>query len=86
MKSSIIAEIQKATPGYTAKADAEKAYDTVVGAIQTVIQRDGTARLPGFGIFKKRFREGRQARNPRTGETVDIAGRDVVSFKQSKSA
>lgn len=86
MKSSIIAEIQRTTPGYTAKADAEKALKTVTDAVKAVVESEGSARVPGLGVFTKKRREGRTVRNPRTGETIQTSAKDVITFKQSKPA
>lgn len=37
--------------------------------------------LRNFGIFKVKTRKGRMGRNPRTGESVMIPDKKVVSFK-----
>jgi len=37
--------------------------------------------LRNFGIFKVKTRKGRVGRNPRTGESVTIPDKKVVSFK-----
>ncbi len=37
--------------------------------------------LRNFGIFKVKTRKGRQGRNPRTGDSVSIPDKKVVSFK-----
>ena len=37
--------------------------------------------LAGFGIFEVKTREARTGRNPRTGETMEIAASKVPSFK-----
>lgn len=83
MKTKIIEEMK--AKGLTG-AQAEDAYKATFNALTTVINRDGEARVPGFGNFKKKFREGREARNPRTGEMVSVAAREVVTFKQSKAS
>jgi nucleoid DNA-binding protein len=86
MKSSIIAQIQEDHPGYTTKVEAERALQTVTAAILKVVHRDGEARVPGFGTFKKKHREGRMARNPRTGEQIQVLAKDVIAFKPSTGA
>ena len=37
--------------------------------------------LRNFGIFKVKTRKGRLGRNPRTGDSVSIPDKKVVSFK-----
>lgn len=86
MKSRIIEKIQEMDPGRTSKADAEKMFQTVTMALRHVVEIDGEARVPGFGTFKKKHREGRTVRNPRTGETVNTSAKDVITFKQSKAS
>ncbi|MEK7818498.1 MAG: HU family DNA-binding protein [Bacteroidota bacterium] len=59
----------------------------VNGFIQTVIQslRDGkNIEIRGFGSFHIKKRKGRIARNPRTGEQVQIKDHFVPIFKISK--
>lgn len=82
MKTKIIEEMK--SKGLTG-AQAESAFKATFDAVATVTNRDGEARIPGFGNFKKKFREGREARNPRTGEIVTVASREVITFKQSKA-
>ncbi len=40
--------------------------------------------LRGFGNFVAREKKARQGRNPKTGETIEIAARKAVAFKPSK--
>ena len=40
--------------------------------------------LAGFGNFKVKTRKARKGRNPRTGATVDIAAKKVITFKAAK--
>jgi nucleoid DNA-binding protein len=41
--------------------------------------------IRGFGSFKVKERKARVARNPRTGEEVQIPSRTVPTFKPSRS-
>lgn len=40
--------------------------------------------LRGFGTFKQVTKAARKAKNPRTGEVVDVPARTVLAFKASK--
>ncbi len=42
-------------------------------------------KLVQFGTFNVREKSARQGRNPRTGETMEICRRHMVSFKPSKA-
>lgn len=58
----------------------QRAYD---GIIEALVQ-EGRIELRNFGVFQVKERKPRKARNPRTGETVDVPGKLVVSFKAGK--
>jgi len=40
--------------------------------------------LRGFGSFNVKDKKARQGRNPKTGETIQIAARRAATFKPSK--
>ena len=40
--------------------------------------------LAGFGNYKVKTRKARKGRNPRTGATVNIAEKKVITFKAAK--
>ena len=40
--------------------------------------------LRNFGIFEPKRRAPKKARNPRTGQTVEVPSRTVVAFKPGK--
>lgn len=53
----------------------------VLDAITETLVNDGRIELRNFGVFEVKKRKARQARNPRTGETVMVPERFVVRFK-----
>jgi nucleoid DNA-binding protein len=55
----------------------QKALDYIVVSLT----KGETVELRNFGIFKVKSRKGRMGRNPRTGESVPIPEKKVVSFK-----
>ena len=50
------------------------------GIIDT-LAKDGRIELRNFGVFEVRPRRPRRRRNPRTGETVMVSAKKVVTFK-----
>jgi integration host factor subunit beta len=50
------------------------------GIIDTLVT-EGRIELRNFGVFQVKKRKARSARNPRTGEQVEVAERLVVTFK-----
>ena len=51
--------------------------------IETLVS-DGRIELRNFGVFEVKQRKPRKARNPRTGERVDVASKNVVTFQPGK--
>jgi nucleoid DNA-binding protein len=58
----------------------QKTFDAIV---ETLL-RDRRIELRNFGVFEVKQRKERKARNPRTGERVDVAAKNVVTFKPGK--
>ncbi|MDR3181424.1 MAG: integration host factor subunit beta [Planctomycetaceae bacterium] len=58
----------------------QKTFD---GIIETIVEQ-GRIELRNFGVFEVKKRAGRKARNPRTGETVIVQEKYVVTFKPGK--
>lgn len=70
--------------GMTAAA-AGLAIESVMEAIKTRTEQGDTVRLVGFGSFVVKAHKARTARNPRTGESVDVPESKKLSFKPSKA-
>ena len=58
----------------------QKTFDAIV---ETLVQ-EKRIELRNFGVFEVKKRAARKARNPRTGERVDVAEKFVVTFKPGK--
>lgn len=50
------------------------------GIIETLMD-EGRIELRNFGVFEVKRRRARKARNPRTGESVSVPAKLVVTFK-----
>ena len=66
------------------RADATKAVDGVLDAIQGTLAGGGAVSLVGFGTFSVKARAARMGRNPRTGEAIQIQASNVPGFKAGK--
>jgi DNA-binding protein HU-beta len=82
-KSELISQI--AENAGISKSDADKAFDAIVSAIIGGLKKDGNVPMTGLGTFKVTHRAARAGRNPSTGETIQIAAKNVLKFKASKS-
>jgi DNA-binding protein HU-beta len=67
------------------KVDAEKAVDTVVDSIISTLKQGEEVSIAGLGIFSTKERAARTARNPRTGETVQVPAMRVPKFRAAKA-
>jgi DNA-binding protein HU-beta len=66
------------------KADAAKAVDGVFDAITDALKKNDDVRIVGFGTFSVAKRKATTGRNPRTGETIQIAASKQPKFKAGK--
>jgi len=67
------------------KADAERAVETMVETIVGSLKRNEDVSIAGLGIFKTKMRAARTARNPRTGESVNVPSMRVPKFQAAKA-
>lgn len=67
------------------KNDAAEIVDQVIDIIKTGVKEDGEVDLYGFVKFTNAHKEAGTARNPRTGETVNVAEKNVPRAKFSKT-
>ena len=58
----------------------QKTFDAIVDTLVS----ERRIELRNFGVFEVKKRAARKARNPRTGERVDVAEKFVVTFKPGK--
>jgi nucleoid DNA-binding protein len=56
----------------------------VLDGITEALVNEGRLELRNFGVFEVKGRRPRRARNPRTGEAVDVPARRVVTFKAGR--
>ncbi|MDD2935123.1 MAG: HU family DNA-binding protein [Candidatus Pacebacteria bacterium] len=83
MNKQAIAEAVQGVLGGT-KADAERAVETVFDSIAGSLKKGEDVSVAGFGIFSAKMRAARTARNPRTGESIQVPAMRVPKFKAGK--
>ncbi|MBN2754610.1 MAG: integration host factor subunit beta [Candidatus Goldbacteria bacterium] len=66
------------------KKDIEKVLDQFVKIAQDALQEGTKISVTGLGSFSVKERKGRLARNPKTGEKVEVPAKKVVKFKPGK--
>lgn len=67
------------------KADATRAVDAVINSVTAALKAGQQVSLVGFGTFQVKARAARTGRNPRTGESIEIAASKIPGFKAGKA-
>jgi nucleoid DNA-binding protein len=78
-KNDIVMQIAKET-GQSYKEVRRTVQRTLDHIVET-LAKEGKIELRNFGVFKVRRRKARRARNPRTGEPVQVGAYKTVVFK-----
>ena len=63
------------------KKKAQAALDAVIDTVYHAVSKGERVALTGFGVFEKRERAARTARNPATGATVKVKKTSVPAFR-----
>jgi DNA-binding protein HU-beta len=84
MNKASIAEKVHGVLGGT-KTQADQAVDTVVDSIVEGLKNGEEVSIAGLGIFSAKMRPARTGRNPRTGESIQIAAMRVPKFRAAKA-
>ena len=66
------------------KNETESVVDSLFESIIDSLKSGKRIEIRGFGSFNIRYKNLRQARNPRTGEKVTVDPKNVPTFKISK--
>lgn len=67
------------------KSDVSQALDALLDTITGALQAGEKITLTGFGSFEVRDRSARTARNPQTGEQIQVPASKAPAFKPGKS-
>jgi integration host factor subunit beta len=80
----VTASIARTAGPMISKKDCARVVDAFLDAVKDALAQQNNIEIRGFGTFKIRMRKTRMARNPRTGDPVEVAARPVPVFKPSK--
>ena len=67
------------------KVQAEQIVDKVLDTIVGSLKKGEEVSIAGLGIFSVKTRAARTARNPRTGEAVQVPSMKVPKFRAAKA-
>ena len=66
------------------KKDVDNVMQALRSTIYKTLKTEHKIKLDGLGVFQLKDRKARQARNPRTGELVNVPAKKVVKFRVLK--
>ncbi len=78
-KNDIVVQIARDTN--LSYKDVRRVVQSTLDSITETLLKEGKIELRNFGVFKVRPRKARKARNPRTGEAVQVDAYKTVVFK-----
>jgi DNA-binding protein HU-beta len=67
------------------RATAERAVNTMFDEMVTALRQGDKVNISGFGTFSVSARKARTGRNPKTGESIEIAASRAAKFKPGKT-
>jgi len=67
------------------KVQAEEIVNGIFDAIVSTLSKGGEVSIAGIGIFSVKDRAARTARNPKTGEAVQVPATKVPKFRAAKA-
>jgi integration host factor subunit beta len=83
-KSVLIEKVSEKVDGLT-RNQTEIVVETVFESIKKALMNGEKIEIRGFGNFRLKNRKPRKARNPKTGESVEVPGKKVLYFKVGKA-
>ena len=83
IRSELIQKIADDNP-HLYQRDVERIVAAIFDEIANALARGQRVELRGFGAFSVKQRGARVGRNPRTGDSVDVAEKYIPFFKTGK--
>lgn len=80
-KQELITKLMGKTKATITHADMERIVNGFMDEVKAAVAAGDTVPLVGFGTFESRKRNARTARNPQTGEMIQIEAKTVPAFK-----
>ena len=82
-KSELVQKLAEANP-HLYQRDLDVIVTAIFDEIAAALARGDRVELRGFGAFSVKHRDARIGRNPRTGDSVRVAGKHIPFFKTGK--
>ncbi|MEU7891765.1 HU family DNA-binding protein [Nonomuraea sp. NPDC049152] len=86
MNKAELAEAWGTRTGAPSMAAAKRGVQAFIDIIVGTVASGDEVRIGGLGVFERGYSKARAARNPNTGEEIDVPGKWVMRFRASKGA
>ena len=83
IKSELVQRIASQNP-HLYQRDVENIINAILGEVTEAMSKGDRVELRGFGAFSVKRRDARIGRNPRTGDSVQVAEKHIPFFKTGK--
>src|SRR6056300_1622678 len=83
VKKELVEALQKKYPKVLS-SNIEKMIDSIFRFLSNKLAAGHNVEIRGFGMMKVKTTSPRKARNPRTGQTVEVGIKRKISWKSSK--
>lgn len=84
MNKQALVELVHSKIGGT-KVQSEEVVESMIESIVSTLKKGGEVSIAGLGIFSVKARPARMARNPKTGESVQVPATRVPKFRPAKA-
>ncbi len=82
-KDELVAKVAESTG--IKKTDINKSLDAIIHTIIETVKAGEKVNITGLGIFKLKDKKARLARNPKTGESIQVPAKRAPKFLASKN-
>ena len=83
-KADLVERVAKVVRPRLTKKECGMVVEAFLASVQETLVRGEGIEVRGFGTFNVRHRKARRARNPRTGEPVEVPARSAPVFQRSR--
>ena len=83
VKSKLLKEIADSYPNFL-KKDLEKSLNIFINEIKFALYKKENVEIRDFGTWSVHTQKARNARNPKSGEKIEIPEKKKIRFKMSK--
>ncbi|NOZ02732.1 MAG: integration host factor subunit alpha [Deltaproteobacteria bacterium] len=82
-KTDIVEGVYERLGGFS-KKEAAAIVETILDVMKDALTDGEKVKISSFGTFTVRAKKKRRGRNPKTGKTLEISARKVLTFKPSQ--